>query len=158
MRSLEVRRETDYLSKLSESLTTVMNLIARVVGSIMAVGATFGALNTMYSAVSARTQEIATLRAIGFSGLPIVASVLAEALTLSILGGSLGAVLAWLFFNGHGVNALGGNFTQLVFRLTVTPGLMVQGIAWAVAIGLIGGLFPALRAARLPVTAALRTL
>ena len=156
--SVEVRRETDYLSKLSESLTTVMNLIARVVGSIMAVGATFGALNTMYSAVSARTQEIATLRAIGFSGLPIVASVLAEALTLSILGGSLGAVLAWLFFNGHGVNALGGNFTQLVFRLTVTPGLMVQGIAWAVAIGLIGGLFPALRAARLPVTAALRTL
>jgi len=156
--SVEVHRETDYLAKLSANLTKVMKLIAYVVGSIMATGAVFGALNTMYSAVSARTLEITTLRAIGFGGLPIVVSVLVEALSLSLLGGILGAVLAWLFFNGHGVNALGGNFTQLVFRLTVTPGLMIQGIGWAMAIGSIGGLFPALRAARLPIAAALRTL
>ena len=84
----------------------------------------FGALNTMYSAVSARSLEIATLRAIGFGGLPIVASVLAEAMILSLAGGIVGAAFAWLFFNGHGVNALGGNFTQMVFRLTVTPDLM----------------------------------
>ena len=122
--SVEVHRETDYLAKLSANLTKIMKLIANVVGSIMAVGAIFGALNTMYSAVSARTLEIATLRAIGFGGLPIVASVLAEAMILSLAGGIVGAAFAWLFFNGHGVNALGGNFTQLVFRLTVTPDLM----------------------------------
>lgn len=156
--SVEAQRETDYLAKQSENLTKMMNLIARVVGSIMAVGAVFGALNTMYSAVSARNREIATLRAIGFGGTPIVVSVLTEALALSLLGGVIGAALAWLFFNGHGVNALGGNFTQLVFRLTVSPSLMIQGIAWALAIGLIGGLFPAIRAARLPIVEALRAL
>ena len=81
-----------------------------------------------------------------------------EALPLSLLGGALGAGLAWLLFNGHGVNALGGNFSQVVFRLTVTPSLMIQGMLWALAIGLVGGLFPALQAARLPVVDALRTL
>lgn len=156
--SVEVFRETDYLAKLSASLTTLMNLTARVVGSIMAFGAVFGALNTMYSAVSARTVEIATLRAIGFGGMSIVASVLTEALLLSLFGGGVGAFFAWLFFNGQGVNALGGNFSQLVFRLSVTPALMVQGVAWAMAIGFLGGLFPALRAARMPVVEALRTL
>lgn len=156
--SVEVDRESDYLAKLSKNLTTIMNLVARVVGTIMAIGAIFGALNTMYSAVSARTLEIATLRAIGFGGLPVVFSVIAEALALSLLGGALGAVLAWLFFDRHGVNALGGNFTQLVFRLSVTPALMIQGIVWALVIGLIGGLFPAIRAVRVPVVEALRTM
>lgn len=156
--SVEVHRETEYLAKLSQNLTKVMNLIAYVIGTIMAVGAVFGALNTMYSAVSARSVEIATLRAIGFSELPIVASVLAESASLALMGGSIGAAMAWLFFDGHGVNALGGNFTQLVFRLTVTPDLVVEGIAWASAIGLIGGLFPAVRAARLPIIEALRTI
>ena len=156
--SVEVERETDYLAKVSATLTKVMTLIANVVGGIMAVGAMFGALNTMYSAVSARNREIATLRAIGFAGSPIVVSVLTEALPLSMLGGALGAGLAWLLFNGHGVNALGGNFSQVVFRLTVTPNLMIQGVLWALAIGLVGGLFPALQAARLPVVDALRTL
>jgi putative ABC transport system permease protein len=154
--SVEAQRETDYLAKISETLTKVMTLTAGIVGSIMAIGAVFGALNTMYSAVSARTLEIATLRAIGFQGLPIVVSVLAEALGLSLLGGVLGAAAAWLFFNGQGVNALGGGFTQLVFRLAVSPGLMIEGVAWAMAIGLIGGLLPALRAARLPIVEALR--
>lgn len=156
--SVDADRETDYFATLSQSLTKVMSLIARVVGGIMAIGAVFGALNTMYSAVSARTLEIATLRAIGFGGLPIVISVLTEALGLSLLGGAVGAALAWVLFDGHGVNALGGNFAQLVFRLTVTPQLMVQGIAWALVIGFVGGLLPALRAARLPIAAAVRTL
>ena len=156
--TVEVHRETEYLAKLSANLTKIMNLIAYVVGGIMAVGAVFGALNTMYSAVSARTVEVGTLRAIGFGGLPIVVSVLTEALTLSLLGGLIGAVLAWVFFNGHGVNALGGNFTQLVFQLTVTPTLMIEGILWSLAIGMVGGFFPALRAARMPILAALRTL
>ena len=156
--SVEAHRETEYLAKLSASLTKVMGMIASVVGSIMAIGAVFGALNTMYAAVSARAREMATLRAIGFGGLPIVLSVLVEALCLSLLGGLVGAMLSWLFFNGHGVNALGGNFAQLVFRLTVTPGLMIQGILWAVAIGLIGGLLPALRAAHVPIAEALRAL
>lgn len=156
--SVEVYREQDYLAKLSQNLTKVMNLIAGVVGSVMAIGAVFGALNTMYSAVSARTIEIATLRAIGFGGIPVVVSVLTESLGLSVLGGILGASSAWLFFNGQGVNALGGNFAQLVFRLTVTPDLMGQGILWALTIGLVGGLFPALRAARLPIIEALRSL
>ncbi|TPK93917.1 ABC transporter permease [Mesorhizobium sp. B2-4-12] len=156
--SVEVHRETEYLAKLSANLTKMMTLIATMVGSIMAIGAVFGSLNTMYSAVSARSREIATLRAIGFGSVPIVASVMTEAMALSLLGGVTGAVTAWLLFNGHGVNALGGNFTQLVFRLTVTPGLMLQGISWALAIGFLGGLLPALRAARLPVVEALRTL
>ncbi len=156
--TVEVHRETDYLSQLSETLTKLMKLIANVVGTIMAVGAVFGALNTMYSAVSARTVEIATLRAIGFSGPPIVFSVISEAIALSLLGGVIGAVLAWVLFNGHGVNAMGGNFSQMVFQLTVTPALMVQGIVWALMIGLIGGLFPAVQAARMPVVEALRKL
>ena len=156
--SVEVHRETDYFAKLSGSLTTIMNFIAYVVGSIMAIGAIFAALNTMYSAVSARSVEIATLRAIGFGGFPIVMSVLIEALVLSLLGGTLGAALAWVFFNGNGVSALGGNFTQLVFHLAVTPSLMVQGVVWALAIGLVGGLFPAVRAARLPIVEAMRAV
>ena len=110
----------------------------------------------MYSAVSARSQEIATLRAIGFGSLPVVISVMIEALVLALLGAAIGATLAWIFFNGNAVSTLGGNFTQVVFRLTVTPALIVLGVIWACLIGIIGGLFPAIRAARLPVATALR--
>ncbi|MGZ5926683.1 MAG: ABC transporter permease [Rhizomicrobium sp.] len=156
--SVEAQPEPDYFARTSSSLTTIMHFVAYVVGSIMAVGAIFGALNTMYSAVSARSVEIATLRAIGFGGLPVVISVLVESALLSLLGGIAGAVLAWIFFDGNGVSALGGGFTQLVFHLSVTPALMIQGITWAVLIGLLGGLMPALRAARIPITDALRSL
>lgn len=157
--AVEAYRETEHLAELSQSLGKVISLIAKVVGSITAVGAIYGALNTLYlySAVSGRAFEIATLRAIGLGGLPIVASELTEALSLSLLGGDIGAASAWPFFNGRGVNSLGGNFTQLVFRLAVTPDLIVQGIARALGIGLIGGLLPALRAVRLPIAAALQT-
>jgi putative ABC transport system permease protein len=122
----------------------------------MAIGAMFGALNSMYSAVTARGLEIATLRAIGFGALPVLLSVMIEALLLSLLGGVIGASLAWLFFNGHSVSTLGGAFAQVVFQLTVTRALIITGIVWACLIGLLGGFFPALRAARLPVAEALR--
>jgi putative ABC transport system permease protein len=154
--SVEVLREPDYYARLSEQLGKILKFIGYVVGGIMAVGALFGALNTMYSAVSARTLEIATLRAIGFGGFPILVSVFVEALLLSLVGASIGAALAWLFFNGDAINSLSGNFTQVVFKLTITPALVALGIIWAAAIGLLGGLFPALRAARRPVVDALR--
>jgi putative ABC transport system permease protein len=117
----------------------------------------FGALNTMYSAVDARGLEIATLRAIGFGTAPILVSVMIEALALSLLGGVIGAALAWLFFNGHSVSTLGGAFAQVVFKLTVTRTLLIEGVLWACTIGVLGGLFPAVRAARLPVAEALRS-
>lgn len=154
--SVDVKREREYYAKQSEQLSKVLSFVAYVVGGIMAVGALFGALNTMYSAVSARSQEIATLRAIGFGGTPVVISIMLEALLLSLIGALIGAALAWLFFNGNAVSTLGANFTQVVFKLTVTPELILLGIIWACVIGVIGGLFPAIRAARLPVATALR--
>jgi putative ABC transport system permease protein len=110
----------------------------------------------MYAAVSARTREIATLRAIGFGGFPVVVSVMIEAMLLALAGGLIGALLAYLLFNGMTVSTLGSGFTQLVFNFKVTPGLVVQGAIFALMIGFVGGLFPAVRAARLPVTTALR--
>jgi putative ABC transport system permease protein len=154
--AVEVLSEPDYYARLSKQLGTLLTFIAYVVGGIMAVGALFGALNTMYSAVSARTVEIATLRAIGFGAAPILISVFVEALLLSLVGAVIGSFLAWLFFNGNAINSLSGNFTQVVFRLDVTWALVGLGIAWAAVIGLVGGLFPALRAARRPVVEALR--
>jgi putative ABC transport system permease protein len=139
-------------------MSNVLSFIAYVVGGIMGVGALFGALNTMYSAVSVRSREIATLRAIGFGASAVVLSVLIEAMLLSIIGALIGAGLAWVFFNGNVVSTLGSNFTQVVFRLAVGPSLVVLGIAWACVIGLVGGLFPAIRAARFPVATALRAV
>lgn len=154
--SVDVKREREYFAQQSKDLSKVLSFVAYVVGGIMAVGALFGALNTMYSAVSTRSQEIATLRAIGFGGTPVVISIMIEALLLSLIGAVIGAALAWIFFNGNAVSTLGANFTQVVFKLTVTPQLMVLGIIWACVIGVIGGLFPAIRAARLPIATALR--
>ncbi len=153
---VDVQREPDYYAAQSKNLTQVINVVGKTVAIIMAIGAMFGALNSMYSAVAARGQEIATLRAIGFGALPVLLSVMIEALLLSLLGGIIGASLAWLFFNGHSVSTLGGAFAQVVFQLTVTRTLIITGIVWACVIGLLGGLFPALRAARLSVAEALR--
>jgi len=153
---VEVQREPDYYAAQSKDLSKTIKVVGTTVAAIMAIGAMFGALNSMYSAVATRSLEIATLRAIGFGGVPIVISVLIEALLLSLLGGLLGAALAWLFFNGHSVSTLGGAFAQVVFKLTVTRTLIVTGIVWACMIGILGGLFPALRAARIPVAEALR--
>lgn len=153
---VDVEREPEYYAAQSKQLTHLINIVGNTVAIIMAIGAMFGALNTMYSAVDARGLEIATLRAIGFGATPILLSVMIEALALSLLGGVLGGALAWLFFNGHSVSTLGGAFAQVVFKLTVTRTLLVEGILWACTIGVLGGLFPAVRAARLPVAEALR--
>ncbi len=149
----------DYFSKQSEGTATVIRAIGIVVGSIMAIGAMFGALNTMFAAVAARAREIATLRAIGFAGLPVVVAILIETMLLALAGGVLGGALAWLLFNGYGASTMAaGSVGKLSFELHVTAGVLWQGLKWALAIGLIGGLFPAVRAATMPVTAALREL
>src|SRR5690606_15907655 len=156
--SVDVKRESEYLREQSAPVTRVLSIIAYIVGGIMAVGALFGALNTMYSAVSQRTREIATLRALGFGAGSVIVSVFAEAVMLARIGALLGALAAWMFFDGNVINSSAGasGIAQLVFTLAVTPGLVVLGIVWACAIGLLGGLFPAVRAARLPVATALR--
>jgi putative ABC transport system permease protein len=154
--TVDVQREREYYAKQSAGLTKTINIVGTTVAVIMAIGAMFGALNTMYSAVAARGLEIATLRAIGFGAFPVLFGVMIESLLLSLLGGAIGASLAWLFFNGHTVSTLGAAFAQVVFQLTVTHTLIITGIVWACIIGLLGGFFPALRAARLPIAEALR--
>jgi putative ABC transport system permease protein len=153
---LDVLTTHDYYAKQSEGLTKLITILGTVIGTIMAIGAVFGALNTMYAAVAGRAREIATMRALGFRGLPVVVAVMLETMLLALLGGLLGAGLAWLVFNGYTVSTLGNNFSQVVFQFQVSPDLLWSGLKWALGIGLVGGLFPALRAARLPVTTALR--
>ena len=157
--SLTVLREPEYYAKQAKVLSTLINILGYTVATFMAIGATLGALNCMYSAIASRQVEIATLRAIGFSGAPVVISVMIEALLLSALGGAFGGALAYLYCNGASVSTLNFNtFSQVAFDFRVTPALLLQGFLWAVVIGAVGGLFPAIRAARLPVTVALRTL
>lgn len=157
--SVDVIREKDYFEQQSQSIGTLLKVVAYFVGSIMAVGAVFAALNTMYSAISSRAVEIATLRALGFGSGAIIVSIITEAMLLAIVGGLFGALLGWLFFNGHTVSTAAGAVAteSRVFSLYVSPGLIVLGIVWACVIGLIGGLFPAIRAARLPIATALRS-
>jgi putative ABC transport system permease protein len=154
--SLDVSSEQDYFSGQTKQFRKTIGFLASVVTIIMALGAVFAALNSMYAAVAARGKEIATLRAIGFGGLPVVTSVMIEALLLAFAGGVLGALIAYALFNNFSVSTLGQNFTQVVFNFKVTPALVARGLVIAVAIGMIGGLLPALRAARVPVTTALR--
>jgi putative ABC transport system permease protein len=153
---LDVSTTRDYYAKQSEGLTKLIKALGAVIGTIMAIGAIFGALNSMYAAVAGRSREIATMRALGFRGLPVVTAVMLETMLLALAGGLIGAAIAWLVFNGHTVSTLGGNFSQVVFQFRVSPELLWTGLKWALGIGLVGGLFPALRAARLPVTEALR--
>ncbi|WP_199535804.1 ABC transporter permease [Dyella psychrodurans] len=156
---VDVDTTLNYFSKQSEGMSKVMRIMGITVGSIMAIGAIFGALNTMFAAVAARAREIATLRAIGFRGVPVVVAVMLETMLLALLGGLIGGLLAWLIFNGWTASTLAtGSTGQLAFTFKVTPELMWEGLKWALAIGFVGGLFPALRAARLPVTTALREL
>ncbi len=156
---LQVKAETlkQYFSAQSEGLTKLINILGYTVGLIMGIGAIFGALNTMYAAISSRSVEIATLRAIGFGSMPVVISVMIEALFLALIGGLIGALLAYVIFNGYTAATLGANFSQVAFDFRVTPALMIQGLVLALMIGLVGGLMPAWRAARLPVVTALRT-
>ncbi|MFC4727729.1 ABC transporter permease [Coralloluteibacterium thermophilus] len=155
--TLKVETLADFYRKQSQALTTLINVVGYFVAIIMAIGAVFGALNTMYAAIGTRQREIATLRAIGFGGLPVVVSVMVEAIALALLGGVLGGLAAWAIFNGYTVSTLGAGFSQVAFDFRVTGSLLAHGLLWALLIGLVGGLVPALRAARLPVTTALRT-
>ena len=154
---LSITSEEEFFRGQSEFLTTLITGFGYGVALIMAVGAMFAALNTMYAAVSTRTIEIATLRALGFGATPVVISVLAESVALALVGGLLGAAVAWFGFNGYTVSTLNqGSFSQVAFDFAVSPELLATGIIWALTLGLAGGLFPALQAASLPITRALR--
>ena len=154
--SVDVSREADYAEQQSRSFTRVLLIVAYLVGGIMALGAVFGALNTMHTAVSGRTVEIATLRALGFGSTSVVVSVFAEALLLALAGGALGAGLAWLIFDGHVMSTSGAGATQLAVPLIVGPRIILLGVLWACVIGMIGACLPAVHAARTPLVAALR--
>ncbi len=152
-------READYYAAQS---TTVYNLITglgTLIAVIMGLGAVFGALNTMYTAVSSRTREIATLRALGFRSGPVIISIVSESLLLALAGGLIGAGLAWLAFDGFRTATMNwSSFSAITFAFDVNAKLLVQGIVFALIIGLVGGLLPAIRAARQPVAQALREL
>jgi putative ABC transport system permease protein len=155
--SVDVHRESAYYADQSNQFSGFLTVVGKVIASIMAVGAVFGALNSMYTAVSTRTTEIATLRAIGFGPGCIVISVFAEAMLLAFAGALLGAGLAWSFFNGNTVSTMSGNgIAQVVFAMRIGADAIITGISWSLVLGLIGGLFPAIRAARLPIVLALR--
>lgn len=156
--SVEVVRESDYYAQLSSDLTRLLTVVGLLVGAVMSIGAVFGALNTMYTTVSSRRVEVATLRAVGFDTVNVIVSFAIEGVILALIGGLLGALIACLVFNGNAVNTLAGDHTPVVFHLIVTPSLVLLGLALAVVIGLIGGLIPAVRSARLPVIVVLRQL
>lgn len=149
--SVTVTRHSDWYRQIADRSTTGLVVIAYVVGAVMAIGALFGCLNTMYAAVSARGREIATLRAIGFSAFPVAVSVILEAVALAVVGALIGAAIAWALYDGKR-----DAFGNTVFFLSVPPGLVGLGVMWACVVALLGGLAPSIRAARRPVVEALR--
>ncbi|MCJ7815822.1 MAG: ABC transporter permease, partial [Xanthomonadales bacterium] len=152
-------RESEYYQSQSEMLYNLITGLGTLIAVIMGLGAVFGALNTMYTAVSSRSREIATLRALGFHSSPVVISILLESLLLALIGGVIGAMAAWWVFDGFRAATLNfASFSQVAFAFDVSPALLIRGIVFAMVIGLIGGLFPAIRAARQPVATALREL
>lgn len=155
--NVTVQRQDEYLKAQTEALAIFISVAGFAIALLMGLGAVFGAINAMYSAVAARTLEIATLRALGFGRFPVVVSVLLEGMALGVVGGALGGGVAWLMFNGYQASTLNFmSFSQVAFEFAVTPSLMVTGIVYALILGFIGGLAPAVRAARLPIAAALR--
>lgn len=157
--NLQVRREVEYYAQQSRALSSLIRTIGFGIAALMGIGAVFGAILTMYTAVSTRSREIATLRALGFNTTSVVVSVLTESLALAAIGGAIGGVLAYLGFNGYQTSTMNfSTFSQVAFAFQVTPQLLVMGLTYALIMGLVGGLFPALRAARLPIPTALREL
>lgn len=157
--NVKVERQADYQASRSRVVYNLVNGLGTLIASLMGIGAVFGALNTMYSTVAARTREIATLRALGFGSTPVVISILMESLVLALAGGAIGGGVAYAVCNGYEAATMNWqNFTQVAFAFRVTPALLGQGILYATLIGLVGGLFPAIRAARLPIAHALRSL
>jgi putative ABC transport system permease protein len=156
--SVEVHREDQYFADQSKGIVRLLKSLGYFVGGIMAVGAIFAALNTMYAAVNAQLVMLATLRALGFRAFAVLAAIFMESFLLALIGAALGTLVAWLLFSGHTINMLGASGNQSVFVLHITLSMFVLGAAWSIVIGFAGGLFPALRAVRLPVATALREL
>ena len=155
--NVKVIRQSEYYSEQSALVSNLISVLGGLIAFLMGLGATFGALNTMYSSVSSRTLEIATLRALGFGALPVVFSVLVESLVLSLVGGAIGGGFAYAVFDGFQTATMNWqSFSQVTFAFNVTLGLLIQGVVYATLIGLVGGCFPAWRAARLPISVALR--
>ena len=156
---VQVKRESEYYREQSTGLTTLVNSIGWGVASLMGLGAIIGAVLTMYSAVVTRTREIATLRALGFGSFPVMLSILGESMVLAFAGGVIGGGLAYLGFNGFQTSTMNWQtFSQVAFGFAVTPALLVQGLIYALMMGFLGGIIPAIRAARLPISKALREL
>ncbi len=156
---VSVRREPEYYAAQSQMMSTLIETIGVGIAALMGVGAVFGAILTMYTAVASRSREIATLRALGFNATSVVTSVLAESLALGAVGGAIGGAAAYLAFNGYQASTINfQTFSQVAFAFRVTPELLVGGVAYALAMGFIGGLLPALRAVRTPIPSALREL
>jgi putative ABC transport system permease protein len=154
-----VRRENEYYAAQSQTLTGLIQTIGYGIAALMGIGAIFGAILTMYTAVASRAREIATLRALGFNTLSVVISVLGESLALGGLGGIIGGGAAYFAFNGYQAATMNWQtFSQVAFAFRVTPELLVTGLVYSLAMGLVGGLLPAIRAARLPISSALREL
>jgi putative ABC transport system permease protein len=157
--NVQVRRETEYYAQQSRALSSLIQGVGVGIAALMGIGAVFGAILTMYTAVSTRAREIATLRALGFNATSVVVSVLAESLALAALGGAIGGAGAYLAFNGYQTSTMNfQTFSQVAFAFQVTPELLVMGLVYALLMGLVGGIFPAIRAARLPIPSALREL
>src|SRR5689334_3175745 len=149
--SVDVKTASEQFEQSFGRMRRLLAFVAWFIGGLMTSGAIFGALNSLYASVESREREIATLRALGFDGVPVIVSVLVESVLLALPGAMLGALVAWLLFNGNFVNS-----GSLLFKLSVTPYLLVVGVVLGLVIGLLGGSLPALRAARLPVAEALR--
>jgi putative ABC transport system permease protein len=157
--NVSVRREKDYYATQSQTLTTLIRTLGYGIAALMGVGAVFGAILTMYTAVATRSREIATLRALGFNTSSVLISVLVESMVLGAIGGIIGGAAAYLAFNGYQTSTINfQTFSQVAFAFRVTPRLLITGLLYALVMGLIGGLFPAIRAARLPIPVALREL
>ncbi len=155
--TLDAKLETEYMAEQSAPMATFIKSVGYPLAILMAIGAIFGAINTMYTSVAARTREIATLRALGFGAFPVAFSTLIESLVLAFLGGAIGSSVVYFVFNGYTVSTLNfASFSQVVFDFAVTPALLKEGVLFAAVIGFLGGLFPAYRAANLPVATALR--
>lgn len=155
--NVRVVRQDEYYAEQGRLISRLITGLGSIIAGLMGLGAVFGALNTMYSAVAARTREIATLRALGFGNGPVVMAVLTESVLLALVGGVMGGGLAYLAFHGFEAATMNWQtFSQVAFAFRVTPGLLLSGVLYATAIGLIGGLFPAIRAARVPVVTGLR--
>jgi len=151
--------EPEYFAAQSDVLNRIIRTIGFLIAGLMGIGAVFGAVNTMYTAVASRTREIATLRALGFSNFPVVFSVLSEAVVLSLVGGVIGGLIAWMAFDGYQTSTMNfQSFSQVAFAFAVTPKLLMTALFYSLVMGLFGGLLPAIRAARLPVVTALREL